>query len=90
MELVDAVVVKKVAGVSPTQMANMEREMGSLQEQYKLAEQNFSQDIFNLLLASKFLSKWLENAEIQRYLQQHYPEILTELKFIVECESLDA
>ncbi|MBK9348589.1 MAG: RepB plasmid partition [Burkholderiales bacterium] len=53
---------QKVAGVSPTQMANMEREMGSLQEQYKLTEQNFSQDVFNLLLASKFLTKWLENA----------------------------
>jgi len=89
-QLVDAVVAKKVAGVSPTQMANMEREMGSLQEQYKLAEQTFSQDVFNLLLASKLLAKWLENAEIERYLQQHYPEILTEFKFIVECESLDA
>lgn len=89
-QLVDAVVAKKVTGVSPTQMANMEREMGSLQEQYKLAEQTFSQDVFNLLLASKLLAKWLENAEIERYLQQHYPEILTEFKFIVECESLDA
>lgn len=89
-QLVDAVVAKKVSGVSPTQMANMEREMGSLQEQYKLAEQTFSQDVFNLLLASKLLAKWLENTEIERYLQQHYPEILTEFKFIVECESLDA
>ena len=89
-QLVDAVVAKKVTGVSPTQMANMEREMSSLQEQYKLAEQTFSQDVFNLLLASKLLAKWLENAEIERYLQQHYPEILTEFKFIVECESLDA
>ena len=89
-QLVDAIVAKKVAGVSPTQMANMEREMGSLQEQYKLAEQTFSQDVFNLLLASKLLAKWLENTEIERYLLQHYPEILTEFKFIVECESLDA
>ena len=89
-QLVDASKAKKVAGVSPAQMANMEREMGSLQEQYKLAEQTFSQDVFNLLLASKLLAKWLENAEIERYLQQHYSEILTEFKFIVECESLDA
>jgi len=88
-QLIESVVAKKVSGVSPSQMANMEREMGSLQEQYKLAEQTFGQDIFNLLLASKLLAKWLENAEIERYLQQHYPEILTEFKFIVECESLD-
>ena len=89
-QLVNPVIPKKVSGVSPSQMANMEREMGSLQEQYKLAEQTFSQDVFNLLLASKLLAKWLENVEIERYLQQNYPEILTEFKYIVECESLDA
>jgi hypothetical protein len=89
-QLVDAGKPKKVAGVSPAQMANMEREMGSLQEQYKLVEQNFSQDVLNLCLASTYLSKLLKNVEIDRYLQQHHPEILTELKSIVESESLDA
>ena len=89
-QLVDAAKPKKVAGVSPAQMANMEREMGSLQEQYKLVEQNFSQDVLNLCLASTYLSKLLKNVEIDRYLQQHHPDILTELKSIVESESLDA
>jgi len=89
-QLVDAGKPKKVTGVSPAQMANMEREMGSLQEQYKLVEQNFSQDVLNLCLASSYLSKLLKNVEIDRYLQQHHPEILTELKSIVESESLDA
>ena len=89
-QLVDTGKPKKVAGVSPAQMANMERETGSLQEQYKLVEQNFSQDVLNLCLASTYLSKLLKNVEIDRYLQQHHPEILTELKSIVESESLDA
>ncbi len=89
-QLVDSVAAKKISGVSPTQMANMEREMGSLQEQYKLVEQNFSQDVLNLCLASTYLSKLLKNVEVDRYLQQHHPEILTELKSIVESESLDA
>lgn len=89
-QLIDAGKPKKVAGVSPAQMANMEREMGSLQEQYKLVEQNFSQDVLNLCLASTYLSKLLKNVEIDRYLQQHHPDILTELKSIVESESLDA
>ena len=89
-QLVDAGKPKKVAGVSPAQMANMEREMGSLQEQYKLVEQNFSQDVLNLCLASTYLSKLLKNVEIDRYLQQNHPDILTELKSIVESESLDA
>ena len=43
-----------------------------------------------MCLASTYLSKLLKNVEIDRYLQQHYPEILTELKSIVESESLDA
>ncbi len=89
-QLVDPGKPKKVSGVSPAQMANMEREMGSLQEQYKLVEQNFSQDVLNLFLASKYLSKLLENVEVNRYLQMQHPDILTELKSIVESETLDA
>lgn len=89
-QLVDASKSKKVAGVSPAQMANMEREMGNLQDQYKLAEQNFSQDVFQLFLARTYLSKLLANVEVDRYLQQHHADILTEFKSIVEAESLDA
>jgi ParB-like chromosome segregation protein Spo0J len=89
-QLMDASKAKKVAGVSAAQMANMEREMGNLQDQYKLAEQNFSQDVFQLFLARTFLSKLLANVEVDRYLQQHHADILTEFKSIVEAESLDA
>ena len=89
-QLIDASKAKKVAGVSPAQMANMEREMGNLQDQYKLAEQNFSQDVFQLFLARTFLSKLLANVEVDRYLQQHHADILTEFKSIVEAASLDA
>lgn len=89
-QLVDESKTKKVAGVRPAQMANMEREMGNLQDQYKLVEQNFSQDVLQLFLARTYLSKLLANVEIDRYLQQHHAEILTELKSIVESESLDA
>ena len=39
---------KKVTGVTADQMAKMEREMGNLQEQFKLAEQSYGQDILNL------------------------------------------
>ncbi len=88
-QLVDASKAKKVAGVSAAQMANMEREMGNLQDQYKLAEQNFSQDVFQLFLARTFLTKLLANVEVDRYLQQHHADILTEFKTIVEAESLD-
>lgn len=54
-QLVDASKEKKVSGVSPAQMVNMERKMGNLQELYKLAEQNFSQDVFQLFLARTYL-----------------------------------
>lgn len=88
-QLIDGNKAKKIAGVSPAQMANMEREMGNLQDQYKLVEQNFSQDVLNLFLARTYLTRLLANTEVDRYLQQHHTEILTELKSIVESESLD-
>ncbi|WP_240648457.1 plasmid partitioning protein RepB C-terminal domain-containing protein, partial [Pararobbsia silviterrae] len=38
----------KLTGVSPEQMAKMEREMSNLQGQYKLVEQTYGQDVLNL------------------------------------------
>ena len=54
--LVGEIKPKKMTGVSADQMAKMEREMGNLQEQFKLAEQTYGQDILNLVLAKGYLA----------------------------------
>ncbi|MEQ6292094.1 plasmid partitioning protein RepB C-terminal domain-containing protein [Vogesella sp. GCM10023246] len=80
---------KKMTGVSADQMAKMEREMGNLQEQFKLAEQTYGQDILNLVLAKGYLAKLMANEAIFRHLTRNHPDVLNEFDGIVRMVALD-
>ena len=80
---------KKMTGVSADQMAKMEREMGNLQEQFKLAEQTYGHDILNLVLAKGYLAKLMANEAILRHLTRNYPDVLNEFDSIVRMVALD-
>ena len=80
---------KKIIGMTPEQMARMEREMASLQQDFKAVEATYGDDVLNLVIASGFISKLIGNRKIERYLLQHQPEILQEFKAIVSAVSLD-
>ncbi len=80
---------KKITGVSAEQMAKMEREMGNLQEQFKLAEQTYSQDILNLVLTKGYLAKLMANEAILRHLTKHHTDVLNEFDSIVCLVALD-
>jgi ParB-like chromosome segregation protein Spo0J len=79
----------KLSGVSPEQMAKMEREMNNLQAQYKLVEQTYGQDVLNLVLAKGYLAKLLENELVAQYVRQRQPDLLAEFEAIVETVSLE-
>lgn len=87
--LVGEVKPKKMTGVSADQMAKMEREMGNLQEQFKLAEQTYGQDILNLVLAKGYLAKLMANEAILRHLTKKHPDVLNEFDGIVRMVALD-
>ncbi|MGN8134608.1 plasmid partitioning protein RepB C-terminal domain-containing protein [Paraburkholderia sp. 22099] len=87
--LIDGKKPAKLAGVSPEQMAKMEREMNNLQAQYKLVEQTYGQDVLNLVLAKGYLAKLLENEPVRQYLRQRQPDLLAEFNATVETVSLD-
>jgi hypothetical protein len=78
-----------MTGVSADQMAKMEREMGNLQEQFKLAEQTYGQDILNLVLAKGYLAKLMANEAILRHLTKNHPDVLNEFDSIVRMVALD-
>lgn len=79
----------KLNGVSPEQMAKMEREMGNLQGQYKLVEQTYGQDVLNLVLAKGYLAKLLENESARQYVAQRHPDLMVEFESIIATISLD-
>jgi hypothetical protein len=80
---------RKMTGVSADQMVKMEREMGNLQEQFRLAEQSYGQDVLNLVLARGYLAKLMANDAILRNLTKHHPDVLNEFDAIVSMAVLD-
>lgn len=80
---------RRMTGVSADQMAKMEREMGNLQEQFKLAEQSYGQDVLNLVLARGYLAKLMANDSVLRHLKRHHPDVLSEFDAIVSMAALD-
>jgi ParB-like chromosome segregation protein Spo0J len=80
---------KKVGGITPEQMARMEREMETLQRNFKSIEATYGDDVLHLVIASGYISKLIGNKETARYLNQHHPEIFDEFKAIVTASSLD-
>ena len=87
--LVDSTNPRKQTGVTPEQLARMEREMANVQGQYKLVEQSYGQDVLNLVLAQRYLEKLLANKMVARYLRQHQPDVLEQFEKIVATKSLD-
>ena len=80
---------KKIRGLTPEQMARMEREMEGLQRAFKAVETSYGDSVLNLVVASGYLAKLIGKPRMSRYLERHHPEILMEFKAIVATSSLD-
>jgi ParB-like chromosome segregation protein Spo0J len=75
-QLVDPSKPKAPRKLSSEQLALMERESANLERDFKIAEQSYSTDQFDLVLAKGYLAKMLGNARIVRHLAQHHSDIL--------------
>lgn len=80
---------KSVSGLTSEQMARMEREMESLTKDYQALEATFGDDVLQLVLASRYLGRLIQNTNIVGYLEARYPEIIAEFRTIVSATSLD-
>lgn len=80
---------KRMTGMTAEQLARMEREMETLQQDLKSVESRYGDDVLNLVISSGYLTKLVGNREIKRYLGQHHPEILAEFLTVISATSLD-
>lgn len=81
---------KTMTGVTAEQMARMERELEKLNQDYRGIEATFGDDVLQLVLASRYLGRLIENAHVASYLESRHPDILREFRSIVAASSLDA
>lgn len=84
-QLVESGKPKTFKGISPEQIARMEKEMASLQRGMKLIEESYGPDHLNLVLARGYLVSLLNNSKVVRYLTQNHSEILGEFQRISEA-----
>ena len=87
-QLVESGKPKSFKGISPEQIARMEKEMASLQREMKLIEESYGPDHLNLVLARGYLVSLLNNSKVVRYLTQNHSEILGEFQRISEAASM--
>jgi hypothetical protein len=80
---------KMVRGLSPEQIAKMEKEMEGLQRDLKVVEESHGNQVLNLVLARGYLTKLFANNRVARYLDQHHSDIFQELKAMSEGTSLE-
>lgn len=76
--------------VAAIAVAIMEREMAALQQDFKLLENSYGEDVLQLVIASGYISKLIANRKVERYLKQNRPEISSEFQAITSATSLDS
>ena len=70
-------------------MAWMEREMNTLQGDFKSAETSCGDHMLELVVASRYFAKLLRNPQVERYLNEHHGEFLDEFRAIVASNTLE-
>lgn len=77
----------KPKGLNDEQLGLMQREMSGLQDQYRIAEQTYGEDMLNLVLVRGYVAKLIDNKHVFRYLEQHHALILEQFVVISSARS---
>ena len=67
---------KKVGGLTPEQMARLEREIATVNQDFKTLEETYGDDV-PIWSWRRPMCPLVGNDEIERYLQSRHPELLT-------------
>lgn len=78
---------KSVKGISDEQLEKMERESANLEREFKLIENEYGTDHLDLVLATGYLCRLLENARMVGHLAKFFPEMLAEFQNIAQARS---
>lgn len=80
---------RKGRGIDQEQVDRMEREMSGVQDQYRMIEQGFGEDMLNLVLARGYVAKLVDNKSVFRYLERNHGAVLEQLMGLVNSTSAD-
>ena len=81
---------KKVGKMTPEQMVRLEREMATLNQDFRALEASYGDDVLQLVISAGYVGRLIGNSAIEQYLARRQPELLEELRGIVSAASLDS
>ena len=79
---------KKKKGMTAEEVARMEREMESLETDFKAIEANYTENMMGLTLARGYIKRLLENNRVLRHLRDHHGDLLTEFEAMAAADGL--
>ena len=79
---------KAVRGVSAEEIARMEKEMETVEHDYRLHQEQFGENSLHLNGVQRHVRRLLENPKVKRFIANRYPEILEEFEELATLESL--
>lgn len=79
---------KVVRGIPHDEIVRMEKEMETLERDYKLHQDQFGENSLQLNAAQRYVKRLLENAKIKRFLTQRYADLLDEFQELVALATL--
>lgn len=86
--LVDPAAPRVRTRISREELARMEMEMETLERDYKVAEDKYSENMLNLTILLGYVRKLLANAKIERFLGKRHAEMLVEFERIAAAEGV--
>lgn len=75
---------KAVRGLSDEQIEHMEREATNIDREFRMIEQSYGMDHLDLVLATGYLARLIENVRVVHHLARHHAELLAEFQRIVQ------
>ena len=86
--LVDSEQPKEIDGLRADDIARIEREMQTIEKDFKLIEDFHGKNVLNLVLVVSFIRRLIENVAVVKFLSRQYPDIFTEFEKLVEATDL--
>jgi hypothetical protein len=78
---------RTVKGLSDTQLERMEQEAGNLDREFRLIETEYGNDHLDLVLATGYLCRLIDNVRIVHHLARSHPEVLAEFQKIAQLRA---
>lgn len=75
--------------VDLAKLGRLENEVSSLQEQYRLIEDNYGIQVLNLTLVKNYVKSICHNERVTDYLQKNAPDIYQVFQNVIELENLN-